>query len=55
MAQGLANTAIANLLVISERTVGAHISHILTKLDISDGEDGHRRVLAVLSYLRQPT
>lgn len=55
MAQGLANTAIANRLVISERTVEAHISHIPTKLDISDGENGHRRVLAVLSYLRQPT
>jgi DNA-binding NarL/FixJ family response regulator len=51
MAQGLANTAIANRLVISERTVEAHIRHILTKLDIGDSEDGHRRVLAVLTYL----
>ena len=50
----VSNTAIANRLVISERTVEAHISHNLTKLDISDGGDGHRRVLAVLSYLRQP-
>lgn len=36
MAQGLANTPIANRLVISERTVEAHISHILTKLDIGE-------------------
>jgi DNA-binding NarL/FixJ family response regulator len=51
MAQGLANTTIANRLVIGERTVEAHIRHILTKLDIGDSEDGHRRVLAVLAYL----
>lgn len=51
MAQGLANTAIASRLVISERTVEAHIRHILIKLDIGDSEDGHRRVLAVLTYL----
>jgi DNA-binding NarL/FixJ family response regulator len=51
MAQGLTNVAIANRLVVSERTVEAHIRHILTKLDITDSEDGHRRVLAVLSYL----
>jgi DNA-binding NarL/FixJ family response regulator len=53
MAQGLANTAIANRLVISERTVEAHVRHILIKLDISDNEDGHRRVLAVLAYLNR--
>jgi DNA-binding NarL/FixJ family response regulator len=51
MAQGLANAAIAHRLVIGERTVEAHIRHILTKLDITDSEDGHRRVLAVLAYL----
>lgn len=51
MAQGLTNAAIANRLVVSERTVEAHIRHILTKLDITDSEDGHRRVLAVLAYL----
>jgi DNA-binding NarL/FixJ family response regulator len=51
MAQGLANTTIAKRLVIGERTVEAHIRHILTKLDITDSEDGHRRVLAVLAYL----
>ena len=51
MAQGLTNTGIANRLVVSERTVEAHVRHILTKLDIPESEDGHRRVLAVLAYL----
>jgi DNA-binding NarL/FixJ family response regulator len=51
MAQGLTNTGIANRLVVSERTVEAHVRHILTKLDIPQSEDGHRRVLAVLAYL----
>ena len=51
MAQGLTNTGIAKRLVVSERTVEAHVRHILTKLDITEGDDGHRRVLAVLAYL----
>jgi DNA-binding NarL/FixJ family response regulator len=51
MAQGLTNAGIANRLVVSERTVEAHVRHILTKLDITDNDDGHRRVLAVLAYL----
>ena len=51
MAQGLTNTGIANRLVVSERTVEAHVRHILTKLDLPESEDGHRRVLAVLAYL----
>ncbi|MDQ3631870.1 MAG: response regulator transcription factor [Actinomycetota bacterium] len=51
MAQGLTNAAIADELVVSERTVEAHIRHILTKIDITDSEKGHRRVLAVLAYL----
>jgi DNA-binding NarL/FixJ family response regulator len=52
MAQGLTNTGIAGRLVVSERTVEAHVRHILTKLDIPESEDGHRRVLAVLAHLR---
>jgi DNA-binding NarL/FixJ family response regulator len=51
MAQGLTNAGIANRLVVSERTVEAHVRHILTKLGITDNDDGHRRVLAVLAYL----
>ena len=51
MAEGLTNSGIANRLVVSERTVEAHIRHILTKLDIADTDDAHRRVIAVLTYL----
>lgn len=51
MAQGLTNGGIANRLVVSERTVEAHIRHILIKLDIPESENTHRRVLAVLTYL----
>ena len=53
MAQGLTNIAIATRLTLSERTVEAHVRHILTKLDIADGQDGHRRVLAVLAYFNE--
>ncbi len=51
MAQGLTNVGIANRLVVSERTVEAHVRHILMKLDIPESGDDHRRVLAVLAYL----
>lgn len=51
MAQGLTNSGIASRLVVSERTVEAHVRHILTKLDIVDTDDAHRRVVAVLTYL----
>jgi DNA-binding NarL/FixJ family response regulator len=53
MAQGLTNAAIATRLTLSERTVEAHVRHILTKLDIAEGQHGHRRVLAVLAYLHE--
>ncbi len=51
MAEGLTNSGIASRLVVSRRTVEAHIRHILTKLDIPETDDTHRRVLAVLTYL----
>ena len=51
MAEGLTNSGIANRLVVSERTVEAHVRHILTKLDITDTDDAHRRVIAVVTYL----
>jgi DNA-binding NarL/FixJ family response regulator len=54
MAQGLTNAGIAKRLFVSERTVEAHIRHILTKLDITDSDDIHRRVLAVLTFVDGP-
>ncbi|MER7206793.1 response regulator transcription factor [Streptosporangium sp. NPDC000239] len=52
MAEGRSNAAIARGLVISEAAVGKHIGSILTKLDLPPAEDDHRRVLAVVTYLR---
>jgi DNA-binding NarL/FixJ family response regulator len=52
MAEGLTNTGIAKRLYLSERTVEAHVRHVLIKLDMPESEDDHRRVLAVLAHLR---
>ncbi|CAN5588295.1 response regulator transcription factor [soil metagenome] len=52
MAQGLTNAGIARRLVLSERTVEAHVRHVLLKLDVPEDVEGNRRVLAVLAYLR---
>ncbi|MEA2190830.1 MAG: hypothetical protein QOI73_951 [Solirubrobacteraceae bacterium] len=52
MAQGLTNQAIARRLVLTERTVEGHVRSVLMKLSLPEGEGGHRRVLAVLAYLR---
>jgi DNA-binding NarL/FixJ family response regulator len=51
MAEGLTNWGIGRRLVVSERTVEAHVRHILTKLGIAETDDAHRRVTAVLTYL----
>jgi DNA-binding NarL/FixJ family response regulator len=51
MAEGLTNTGIAKRLHLSERTIEAHVRHLLTKLNMPDGEDDHRRVHAVLAHL----
>jgi DNA-binding NarL/FixJ family response regulator len=53
MAEGLNNPAIARRLVVSERTIEGHVRHILLKIDLAESDDGHRRVLAVLTYLRR--
>ncbi|MBW3659231.1 MAG: response regulator transcription factor [Actinobacteria bacterium] len=52
MAEGRSNRSIAAALVVSERTVETHVGHIFEKLDIVATGDEHRRVLAVLTYLR---
>ena len=52
MAQGLSNRAVADRLVIDLKTVETHIARILTKLDLHPTPDEHRRVLAVLAWLR---
>jgi DNA-binding NarL/FixJ family response regulator len=52
LAEGLSNRAIAERLVVTERTVEAHVKQIFQKLDLRANPDSHRRVLAVLTYLR---
>jgi DNA-binding NarL/FixJ family response regulator len=52
MAEGWSNGAIARTLVVTEAAVAKHIGSILTKLDLPPTEDDHRRVRAVLAYLR---
>ncbi|MFF7050876.1 response regulator [Streptomyces griseorubiginosus] len=52
MAEGKSNGAIARELVVSDAAVGKHIGGILTKLDLPPADETHRRVLAVLAYLR---
>lgn len=52
MAQGHSNAAIAQDLTVSAAAVGKHINGILAKLDLPPDADAHRRVLAVLTFLR---
>lgn len=51
MAEGRSNSAIATRLGITEKVVVKHVSAVYATLDIDDGRDGHRRVLAVVRYL----
>jgi DNA-binding NarL/FixJ family response regulator len=53
MAEGRSNAAIAERLVISMKTIETHIASILSKLGLEPEPDDHRRVLAVLAYLRR--
>ena len=52
IAQGRTNAAIARELVVTLGAVEKHISNIFGKLDLPATDDDHRRVLAVLTYLR---
>jgi DNA-binding NarL/FixJ family response regulator len=52
MAEGHSNHGIATKLVVTEHAVVKHVGSILRKLDIGTSADSHRRVLAVLAYLR---
>lgn len=52
MAEGKTNAAIADQIFVSEGTVEKHIRGIFSKLELEDAETMHRRVLAVLTFLR---
>jgi len=52
MAEGRSNSAMAEALVVSERAVEKHVTSILAKLDLPPAAEDHRRVLAVLTFLR---
>jgi DNA-binding NarL/FixJ family response regulator len=53
MAQGRSNQGIADQLVVTERAVEKHVTSIFGKLRLPHAPEDHRRVLAVLTYLRQ--
>jgi DNA-binding NarL/FixJ family response regulator len=52
MAEGRSNAGICSKLFLSPKTVEAHVSSIFNKLRLGQAPDDHRRVLAVLAYLR---
>jgi DNA-binding NarL/FixJ family response regulator len=52
MAEGRSNQAIAEKLVVTERAVEKHVTSIFSKLDLAPAPEDHRRVLAVLTFLR---
>jgi DNA-binding NarL/FixJ family response regulator len=52
MAEGRSNAGIAEALVVTERAVEKHVTSIFTKLRLTPASEDHRRVLAVLTYLR---
>ncbi len=53
MAEGRSNHAIANQLCMSPKTVETHVGNLFAKLGLLPAAEDHRRVLAVLTYLRQ--
>jgi DNA-binding NarL/FixJ family response regulator len=52
MAEGRSNQAIADQLVVTERAVEKHVTSIFNKLGLAPAPEDHRRVLAVLAFLR---
>ena len=52
MAEGRSNQAISDRLYLNPKTVEGHVRSIFTKLDLLPAPDDHRRVLAVLAFLR---
>ena len=52
MAEGRSNAAIAEQFIVSERAVEKHVTSIFGKLELPQAQQDHRRVLAVLAYLR---
>ncbi len=55
MAEGRSNAAIARAMVVTQGAVEKHVSNVFAKLDIPQTDDDHRRVLAVLTFLRART
>ena len=53
MAEGLSNNGIADRLVLDPKTIEGHVTRIFAKLGLEPTHADHRRVLAVLSFLRQ--
>jgi len=53
MAEGRSNAGIAETLVLTVGAVEKHVQSIMSKLDLPPAANDHRRVLAVLAYLRQ--
>jgi len=52
IAEGRSNHGISQILVLSPKTVEAHVGRIFSKLGLDETPDYHRRVLAVLAFLR---
>lgn len=55
MAEGRSNAAVARAMVVSGGAVEKHVRNIFAKLDLPAGDDDHRRVLAVLAFMRAGT